>query len=248
MLAKLRRKWLYLRYWLKASNGRGHGIHSPFVFKLTTEVLNDTRTFYAFEMIANTVELLLADNTWLKEDRQLCNAGDQIKYGELLFRLVHYFSPQQILEIGHSFGITTAYMAAAKETANVVALIPDSRYASLTSETCASLQRNNISLKVGNIDNTLQPLLQTIRKVDLCYMHNCFEEDGFMRYFDQVHPFLHEFSVLVIHPIRMDDQATKNWKAMVKRSDIKLTIDLFDMGLIFFRKGQYEKEHFAIRF
>ncbi len=248
MFAKLRRNWLYLRYWLKASNGKGHGIHSPFVFKLTTDVLNDTRNFYAFEMIANSVKLRLNDNALVKKDRHLFSVKHQIKYGQLLFRLVHYFSSQQILEIGYSFGITTAYMAAAKETANVVTLIPDIRHASLTRAACESMQLNNISFEVGSIDEMLQPLLQKIEKVDLCYIHNCFTEDIFMRYFDQLHPFLHAFSVLVIHPIRTDDQATKNWQAMVKRSDIKLTIDLFDIGLIFFRKGRFEKEHFAIRF
>jgi len=192
--------------------------------------------------------LLFANNSLVKEDQQIYNAPHQIKYGELLFRLVHYFSPRQILEIGYSVGITTAYMAAAKETAHVVTLIPDSRYASLIRENCVSSQLNNIQMEVGNIDDLLTPQLQKMGKVDLCYIHNHFTENIFMDYFNQLHPFFHEFSVLVVYPIRMDDQSTKNWQAMVKRSDIKLTIDLFDMGLIFFRKEQYEKEHFAIQF
>ncbi|MGL5945883.1 MAG: SAM-dependent methyltransferase, partial [Sediminibacterium sp.] len=117
MYAFLRRNWLYVQYWLNASNGKGHGIHSPFVFKFVTEVLNDTRSFYAFELIANSRKALLANNTLLKKDRQIIRASDQIKYGELLFRIVHFFSSQNILEIGNSFGITTAYMSTANEKA-----------------------------------------------------------------------------------------------------------------------------------
>ena len=32
-----------------ASNARGHGIHSPFVYEFISDVLNDDRTYYAYE-------------------------------------------------------------------------------------------------------------------------------------------------------------------------------------------------------
>ena len=35
----------FLHYYLTASNGKGHGIHSPFVFDFITNVLNDTIQF-----------------------------------------------------------------------------------------------------------------------------------------------------------------------------------------------------------
>ncbi|MBU3743706.1 MAG: tryptophan 7-halogenase, partial [Sediminibacterium sp.] len=37
----------YLKYWIAASNGKGHGVHSPFVFEWITRVLQDDRKFYA---------------------------------------------------------------------------------------------------------------------------------------------------------------------------------------------------------
>ena len=33
------------------------------------------------------------------------------KYGQLLFRLVNYFKPESILELGTSLGISTLYLA-----------------------------------------------------------------------------------------------------------------------------------------
>jgi hypothetical protein len=41
----------YLRYLFMAANGKGHGVHSPFVFEFITRVLNDKRHFYAFDAI-----------------------------------------------------------------------------------------------------------------------------------------------------------------------------------------------------
>ncbi|MFX5583119.1 hypothetical protein ABTE20_21160, partial [Acinetobacter baumannii] len=80
-------------------------------------------------------------------------------------------------------------------------------------------------------DQMLQPILQERRKIDLCYIHNNFAEDAFANYFDQLQPFLHEFSVLVISPIRYNSNTKKNWDTIINHSNVRLTIDLFDMGL-----------------
>jgi hypothetical protein len=40
----------YLKYWLTAANGKGHGVHSPFVFEFITNVLNDKREFDCFSL------------------------------------------------------------------------------------------------------------------------------------------------------------------------------------------------------
>jgi hypothetical protein len=37
------------------------------------------------------------------------------------------------------------------------------------------------------------------------------------------------------------------WQKIKEHDRVTLTIDLFDLGLVFFRKGRAEKEHFTIR-
>ncbi|MDE3143521.1 MAG: SAM-dependent methyltransferase, partial [Bacteroidota bacterium] len=51
----------YLNYYLKASNSKGHGMHSPFVFEFISEVLNDDRNFYAYEPIEKIRQSLLTN-------------------------------------------------------------------------------------------------------------------------------------------------------------------------------------------
>src|SRR5262245_45655767 len=41
----------YSAYYLTASNGKGHGIHSPFVYDFVRHVLIDKRQFYAYSQV-----------------------------------------------------------------------------------------------------------------------------------------------------------------------------------------------------
>ncbi|MCO5240753.1 MAG: hypothetical protein M9904_11945 [Chitinophagaceae bacterium] len=62
MYNKFQLAFKYLRYYLTASNGSGHGVHSPFVFDFITSVLNDKRFFYAYDRIERLRRQALADN------------------------------------------------------------------------------------------------------------------------------------------------------------------------------------------
>ena len=58
--SQLASKWF--QYYIRAYNGRGHGIHSPFVYQLVREVFNDDRDYYAFKLIETVKKNLLKDN------------------------------------------------------------------------------------------------------------------------------------------------------------------------------------------
>src|SRR3954471_19072 len=118
----------YMQYWWHASNRKGHGVHSPFVFSFITQVLNDKRFFYCYETVEIVREQLKKDDSLLTlED---FGAGSRIhshtqrkvsaiatsslkpkKFSRLLFRMVNYFQPATILELGTSLGMTTSYLA-----------------------------------------------------------------------------------------------------------------------------------------
>ena len=53
----------FIKYYLSSSNGKGHGIHSPFVFDFVINVLNDKRHYAAYEKIENLRHELLQDNS-----------------------------------------------------------------------------------------------------------------------------------------------------------------------------------------
>lgn len=62
MYSPVRLTWKYLHYYFTAANGKGHGIHSPFVFDFVTRVLNDRGPYPAWAAIEELRGRLLRDD------------------------------------------------------------------------------------------------------------------------------------------------------------------------------------------
>ena len=65
MYSRFQLVYQFLRYYLNASNGKGHGIHSPFVFEFITKILNDRTNYPAYQEVEMLRKKLLLDETLL---------------------------------------------------------------------------------------------------------------------------------------------------------------------------------------
>ena len=61
MYSKFQLGLKYLSYYFSASNSKGHGMHSPFVFEFITKVLNDKTKYEAYEQVENLRQQLAVD-------------------------------------------------------------------------------------------------------------------------------------------------------------------------------------------
>lgn len=255
----------YLKYYLTASNGKGHGMHSPFVFDFITKVLNDDRQFYAYTTIENTRQLMLLEEKELViED---FGAGSRVKkentrkvrdiarsslkpkkFGQLLFRIVDRYSPVTILELGTSLGITTAYLASAKEGGTVITMEGAKAVAAVAKQNFSRLKLANVEIVEGNFDETLPPLVKKTGSVDLAFIDGNHRLEPAVRYFKELLPAMHEYSILIFDDIHWSKEMEQAWEAIKEDPAVTLSIDLFFIGLIFFRKEQKVKQHFTIRF
>lgn len=255
----------YLRYYLAASNGKGHGVHSPFVFSFITEVLNDDRNFYAFSVLEIQRGCLLHDsNTLLIDDY---GAGSRVtkpslrrikdiaasslkpkKFSQLLFRIVDHYAPDTILELGTSLGISTSYLASARTSSRVITMEGASAVAGKARELFRKLDLQNITLVEGNFDDTLQTTLEKLDKVDLAFIDGNHRYEPTIRYYRDMLPYLHEYSILIFDDIHWSREMEQAWEEIKSDSAVSLSIDLFFIGLVFFRKEQTIKQHFSIRF
>ncbi len=255
----------YLKYFITASNGKGHGVHSPFVFEFITRVLNDDRQFYAYQPIENLRKLLLLDNREVtikdlgagsrieKTHKRLVkkiaySSLKPMRFGQLLFRMVDFYQPRVVVEMGTSLGITTAYLAAAGSNARVITMEGADEVAALAKKNFEKLQIHHVEMLEGNFDDTLPKLLDRESRLDFVFIDGNHRYEPTVRYFHQLLPALHEYSILVFDDIHWSKEMEQAWNYVCGHEAVNLTIDLFSIGVVFFRKENKEKQHFSIRF
>ncbi|MBF9220114.1 O-methyltransferase [Hymenobacter ruricola] len=252
----------YLRFWLRSGNA--HGLHSPFVFGLYTSVVRHTgiyRTYAAVEvrrqqLLNSAARISVTDfgagsHTGAGRQRRVADiartAAKPRHLAQLLFRLVNYFRPATILELGTSLGLTTAYLASADSRSRVVTFEGCPNVAAVARDTFAALQLRNIALIGGNIDHTLAPALAALQApIDFAFFDGNHRYEPTLRYFELCLAHRTENSVFVFDDIHWSEDMERAWETIKAHPEVMLTVDLFYIGLVFFRRNQ-PKQHFWLR-
>ena len=261
--ARLALKWF--RYFVRASNGRGHGIHSPFVYELISEVFNDHRIFYAYNRIEAVKNSLLRDERellvkdagagFVKNSRPLRKVSaiaakslSTQKFGRLLFRLANFYQARQIIELGSSLGISASYLASADEKSRVVTLEGSPQIAQIAMETYQRLELNQICQITGSFEDTLEEVIQTNPPADLVFLDGNHRKKPVLEYFHRILENVKPSSLIIIHDIHWSREMEEAWAIIRKHPKVNLTIDIFSAGLVFFREEFQVKQNFMIRF
>ena len=184
------------------------------------------------------------------------------KYAQMLSRLVNWlgashrlengsgtaysleFRGLTIVELGTSLGVTTAYMAAMDSRNRVVTFEGCEAVANMARENWKALNINNIECRVGEID--VEQLTRDIEHLDVAFIdanHTCVST---CEYFDVLAGKVREKSVIVVDDIHYSDEMEKAWKAICADERVTSTIDLYQMGLVFFDK-HYWKRNYTMR-
>ncbi len=88
---------------------RGYGIHSPFAFRFVLDVLCERLPYYAFGYIDELRHAVVAAvRTGFWRHPRVISA----KNARMLFRITNYFNPRRILQVGTSYGVSSASMLA----------------------------------------------------------------------------------------------------------------------------------------
>lgn len=262
----------YFSYYLKASSGKGHGMHSPFVYDFIINVLNDDRDFYAYTEIENLRKQLLKDESIIEVkdfgagSSQLSSSQRKAsdiarhslkpkKYAQLLFRMVNYYKPKNILELGTSLGITTAYLASPSHQCKVITMEGADGIAAIAEKNFKLLGLNNVELIKGNFDETLSPVIHQLSTclpdrevVNFAFIDGNHRKEPTLRYFEQLLPVTNNDTILVFDDIHWSEEMEAAWKQIKKHPQVKCTIDLFFIGIVLLRKEFKEKQHFTIRY
>jgi predicted O-methyltransferase YrrM len=254
----------YCQYYFSASNGKGHGIHSPFVFDFISKILNDENDYPEYAKVESWRKHLLRDRTVLTiEDygagstsssnkRSVASISSRVvksrKFGQLLYRIVKNYQPKSIIEIGTSVGVTTSYLAMANANSNVITLEGSPEIADVARQSLKHLQIENARVVEGNFEYTLPAILYQLQTIDFAFVDGNHRREPTENYFNWLLAKSNTESIFVFDDIHWSREMEQAWYNISNNLTVRCSIDLFFMGIVFFRKEFREKQHFTIRF
>lgn len=252
----------YFKHYL-TSNSR-HGIHSPFVYNLVDRVIYD---FSAKEYIEPIEELRgqlksdkrslqitdlgagsMLNNGKVKQVGSLAkNALKPPRVAKLIARLANEFRPKSIIELGTCLGITTLYLSKASPSSRIITVEGCPETAGVAMENFKHLGANNIETRTGNFDTVFPQIVNELPGVDFLFIDGNHRKEATLEYFYECLPKVHAGSVLIFDDIYWSPGMKEAWLEIKSNPQVTVTIDLFYIGLVFFKSDQ-EKENFKVRF
>lgn len=252
----------YIKYLLKAKDE--HSLHSPFVFEFYTKVLKEKKHYAEFDEIEILRKQLLSDNRIVnitdfgagaKTNKNIQRTVKDIakkslkkpSLAQLFFRIIKFYKFNNILDLGTSLGLTTAYLSKVDKNIKVNSFEGCSETAKIAQENFDTLSLKNIEIIVGNIDETLPKKLKEISSLDFIFFDANHRYEPTIRYFEQCLTKAHDESCFIFDDIYWSEEMKQAWQTIQNHESVSVSIDLFWVGIVFFRKKQ-PKQHFVLKF
>lgn len=267
MSDRLHRVWAYIRHCLTAWNTTGEGIHSPYLFALVSLILRDRNAYYCFADIERRRELLKACDDEIEAVDYGSGGSPEGKHvrrrisaiakthlerpavGQMLFRILCFMGeqekrPLEILELGTSLGVTTAYLASANSRNRVMTMEGSGEILRIAQGVWRALKLENIEWIEGPIDDTL--FIHAREPLDVAYVDANHTYAATKRYVEYLLPRMAERGVIVIDDIHYSAQMEQAWKELLAAPRVTTGIDVYDAGLLFV-DPHYLKRHYRVR-
>lgn len=158
-------------------------------------------------------------------DRLKASAGSKSlphyreKVNRLLFRLVNCYRPSVLVEVGTGNGDAFRYMKEARISMKAISVEGTD-----WKETCRQLEK--------------------VQRIDFLHIAHT---PYYKEVLELLLPYLHEGSSVVIGDIYASKERKAWWKELTNDERVRLTFDLYDIGLMFFDKKRY-KQNFIVNF
>ncbi len=165
----------------------------------------------------------------------------------MLYRLVEFYSPNIIIEIGTSLGISSAYMALADNESMLYTIEGSDAVASYAQNTFDALNLDNIQLLIGDFDTRLPLLLEDLDSINMIFIDGNHTYENTIAYFEMALQKSNNDTIIIVDDIYWSKPMNNAWLEIQDYEKVKTTIDLFYFGIVLLRK-EMSKEHFKLRY
>jgi predicted O-methyltransferase YrrM len=252
----------YIKYFFTAKSK--HSAQAPFLYELITKVIDkrtDDTTCQSIETLRKELckserEIQITDfgagstinNSKTRKVKDVAkNSAKNAKFGRLLYRIIQFYKPKNILELGTSLGISTSYLAKANSNSQVFTFEGCPETAKIAQENFDKQNIKNTSITLGDFNITLADKLKEIETVDLAFIDGNHQEKPTIAYFEECLKYANNNTIFIFDDIHWSEGMENAWNYIKAHPKTTLTIDLFFVGIVFI-KSELSKEDFTIRF
>lgn len=253
-----------IKYYTLSRHKNGHGIHSPFVFELINLVLKrpldktDKRQIHlARKRLCSRHELIKvndlgsgpvnSNNNMRKLSSIVKNTAVRPAYGKVLYNLAKMNNGHDILEMGTSSGISTLYISRGAPLSQVITIEGCSALSNIAAESFHKNSINNVEIINGNFDEKLEEIISSGFKPKVVFIDGNHRKAPTLSYFNFLLEHLCPESIIIFDDIYYSADMENAWNEIKSNPRVSVSIDIFQMGLIFLRAGMI-KQNYIIRY
>ncbi len=250
----------FLKYFLFSRHRKGHGIQSPFVFSLVIGAFRNKpgkdivsriegirRECLSSDKIVSVLDLGAGSVNIKGNIRKVSEIARFTaipkKYGMLLWSIASEYGNPAIFELGTSLGISTLYLASGATESQIYTIeaCPDISAFALHNFSEAGMK--NIFLLNGPFDEMLRELQERNIRPGLVFIDGDHRKESVIRYFSMISVMSGKDLVVILDDIHLSPEMEEAWNMIKEFDGVSFTVDIFRMGLAFFRKGMNHSDY-----
>lgn len=248
---------LFIQHRLRARNVKGFGIHSPFLFGFVQQVIRNKHPYYCFSRLESIrAGLLSSQKTIEVEDLGTGKSGTKQvakiakrclaspKSAQMLFRIIRYVGARNVLELGTSLGVTTAYLASPSRDIQCTTIEGSASLVNMAKQTAEKANLNNIRFLEGDIASQLPHALSAYGPFDCIYFDANHTFVHTLQYFEMCVAQTTEQSVFIFDDIHISFEMKQAWQWMLQHEKVTASIELNRFGILFFDRNLKKRTYY----
>lgn len=256
MLNNIKLVLRYFKYLLKSKRK----VDSSFVMELYEEAIISKRKYYCFEEIEGIREALKKNSGTINitdfgagsrintsNQRKIAdvakNSAKAPNLGQIMFRLINHFKPNTLLELGTSLGISACYQFGANRKGKFITMEGCPETAKVAQKVFDSFNAKEIEIVVGDFNQTLPQTIENFTTLDYAFFDGNHQKEPTINYFNEAVKKANENSLFIFDDIHWSSGMEEAWETIKKHPDVSVTIDLFWIGLVFFKKDEPKADY-----
>jgi len=232
---------------------KGYGVHSPFVFDLITNVIEEKCAYYSYADVSRIRTQLSKNNGFVNYRGKRISVKKAVqrfcilrKEGEFLFRLTNRYKPRKILAIGSSLGLTPLYLSRYNSLVQCITLECESDFAEIAAHLLNKEANPLLQIRTGLYHELLPESLSQLKQVDCLFISKDIGINDSETIFEQCLPFVHDKTVCVWAGIHSSSEKVHHWKQICQHPKVTVAVDLFQLGLLFFQPKLHKRVYKTI--